>query len=576
MGRLDYHRKELIRGSFYLMTCAFTIMYLSSCASKGAISGGPEDKTPPEVVESIPAHLSLNVSADISVEIKFSERMNRSSVEKSVFISPLPEIEPEFKWKGYKKLRILFQQPLEPERTYVINIGSSTSDMHKNRMDNSYSLAFSTGNRIDNGKITGKVYGKYKANKTFIYAYQMSDSSDFEPDTLLPDYITQAGKTGEFELEYLAFGRYRLFAVEENGSNRKYNLGKDRISVPVESDVEISPSDTSGSVFFFGFSTIDTLRPRALTVFPVDNKHLTFRATEPLVLPEINDSIWTAPREGGEKSPALLVYPDAESRSKIHLHFEKMTGDTEYELYLGALKDSAGYNMDSSSVFRSFTASSVMDTIPPTLIKTVPGNGAKMVYPGDNIKLMFSEALTPESIASSVSIISSDSEAVDYSISSSFPNRWTLSSARGWDSNEKYTLKISLNSIEDIYGNTEIDSVRIIRFHTVNKDTFGIISGKVMNNSANESPVYVTAMPVKGKSRSQTSRAQKDGNFRIGNILPGKYFLNAFRDKDGNGRYTAGLPVPYTPAEPFFQGTDTVFVRSRWETEDHEVVLIGD
>lgn len=558
------------------MSCAFAIMYLSSCASKGAISGGPEDKTPPEVVESIPAHLSLNVSADISVEIKFSERMNRSSVEKSIFISPLPEVEPVFKWKGYKKLRILFQQPLEPQRTYVINIGSSASDMHKNSMENSYSLAFSTGNRIDNGKITGKVYGKYKANKTFIYAYQMHDRMEFEPDTLLPDYITQAGKTGEFELEYLAFDRYRLFAVEENGSNREYNLGKDRISVPVESDVEISLSDTSDSVSFFGFSTIDTLSPRALTVFPVDNKHLTFRTTEPLVLPEKNDSIWTLQIEGGEKSPALLVYPDTESRSKVHLHFENMTGETEYELYLGALKDSAGYKMDSSSVFRTFTASSVMDTIPPALIKIYPVSGAKSVYPGDNINLMFSEALTPESIASSVSIINSDSEAVDFNISSSFPNKWTLSSVGGWDSNEKYTLEISLNSIEDIYGNTEIDSVRIIRFHIVNKDTFGIISGKVMNNSGNESPIYVTAMPVKGKSRSQTSRTQEDGNFRLENVLPGKYFLNAFRDKDGNGRYTSGLPVPYTRAEPFFQGTDTVFVRSRWETADHEVVLIGD
>ncbi|MCH8288120.1 MAG: Ig-like domain-containing protein [Candidatus Marinimicrobia bacterium] len=558
------------------MSLAFAIMYLNGCASKGAISGGPEDKTPPEVVESIPAHLSLNVSADISVEIKFSERMNRSSVEKSIFISPLPEIEPEFKWKGYKKLRILFQQPLETERTYVINIGSSSSDMHKNKMEKSYSLAFSTGDRIDKGKITGKVYGKYKTDKTFIYAYQMNDSMDFEPDTLLPDYITQAGKTGEFELEYLAFDKYRLFAVEENGNNREYDLGKDRISVPVEGDVEISISDSSGSVSFFGFSIIDTLSPKALAVFPVDNKHLTFRTTEPLVLPGKNDSIWIVPIEGGEKKSALLVYPDVESRSKVHLHFEIMTGDAEYELYLGALKDSAGYKMDSSSVFRTFTASSVMDTIPPSLIKTVPGSGAKLVYPGDKIRLMFSEALTPESIASAVSIINSDSQAVDFSISSSFPNRWELSGTGGWDSNEKHTLKISLNNIEDIYGNTEIDSIRIIRFHTVNKDTLGIISGRAVNNSGNGSPIYVTAMPVNGKSRSQTSRAQEDGKFRLEDVLPGKYFLNAFRDKDGNGRHTPGLPVPYTRAEPFFQGTDTVFVRSRWETADHEVVLIGD
>lgn len=86
-------------------------------------------------------------------------------------------------------------------------------------MAQSFSLAFSTGDSIDQGQITGKVYG-LKQNETFnIFAYLLSDTSDFNPFETKPDYISQTGEEGSFALKFIKAGCYRLLAVEDRNHN---------------------------------------------------------------------------------------------------------------------------------------------------------------------------------------------------------------------------------------------------------------------------------------------------------------------------------------------------------------------
>ena len=561
------------RDSFALAGIICFMFFLYGCASKGPITGGAEDKTPPIIVETNPDNLSLSVSTDIKVKFKFDERMNRSSVEKAIFISPVPEIKPEYKWNGYKNLTLNFGDKLNAGKTYVINIGSGASDMHKNTMEESFNLAFSTGDRIDNGAIAGEVYGYDSKSKVLLFAYLLEDSLEFEPAEIKPDYITQPGKKGAYQFKYLAYGRYRVFAVEDNDENGKYYIGKDNIAISTKDDALLNESDTSSTFSFYGFGSIDTLNPVVLSVLPLDNRHLTFRSLEPLVLPEISDSIWVVNRTDKDRIVPSLIYPDAENENIVHLHFVELIEDTEYELYLGALEDSSGNKMDSISHWKTFTSSTERDTLPPQLLSLTPQRGGKLVYSEDHISIKFDEGVTRESILSALKIFLLDSVSVYYNLVSDYPNEWEAFSADGWKSGGKYTIRMNLEEISDLRGNSMPDSLWSSKFHVVANDTFGIISGTVIDDFKKEVAFHLTAVPFHMDARELKVKADPDGIFQFDKVLPGKYFLSAYGDRDGNGTYSLGSPVPYIKSERFFQGSDTVYVRSRWETTDHKIIF---
>ena len=100
--------------------------------------GGPEDKTPPTILNITPNAGATNVPTDTKIEIVFSERMVKNTVSDAIFISPWPAEEIFYKWKG-KKLKIEFSDTLKKNKTYVLTIGSKSSDLRNNKMKDSFS-----------------------------------------------------------------------------------------------------------------------------------------------------------------------------------------------------------------------------------------------------------------------------------------------------------------------------------------------------------------------------------------------------------------------------------------------------
>ena len=571
-GSISIFRRNAIRltGVGFFVHLCFTLLILG-CASKGVVTGGPVDDIPPQIIETYPETRSLNVSRNVKVKLKFNENMNRGSVVKSIFISPTPEGKPEFVWKGYKNLEIRFTEELEEEKTYVVSIGSNAMDAHKISLDETYTLAFSTGNKIDNGSISGKLYGKYEIGNILVFAYLMEDSLNFAPDTLKPDYTTQLSNDGMFRFAYLSYGKYRLFAIEDNDKNREFNSTKDRIAISPLPDIIISETDTSSFTSFYKFSSVDMLKPKVLTIFPLDNSHLKFRTLEPLVIPTSTDSIWISDSNSENIFYPTSIYPDVEDKDIVHLHFVKQSSENEFDLYLGAFKDSSGNSMDSSSVLKSFVFSASLDSVPPKLLSVDKNSTSKFIYLHDRLKINFSEAVSEESKDSSLTILDADNENVPFVLNSVYSNVWEVYSEKGWASNETYLLHIDLEEVEDLAGNPAADSVWTMKFTTVNTDTFGIISGTIITDEGFDVPLYVSAVPLKGRGRKAGTKVSAEGKFRLEDILPGKYFLDIFADSDRNGTYSSGSLTPYLNAELYYQTPDTVSVRSRWETSGHTI-----
>jgi hypothetical protein len=133
------------------------LVVLSTCANQGFPSGGPVDKTPPAVVRTVPEQSSTRVPLSTDVEITFSERVDHNSCVASLFITPFPAQGVHTSWRG-RTLRLRVIDGLLPDRTYVVTIGTTTRDYRNNALPQSFTLSFSTGDHLDTGEISGRIF----------------------------------------------------------------------------------------------------------------------------------------------------------------------------------------------------------------------------------------------------------------------------------------------------------------------------------------------------------------------------------------------------------------------------------
>ena len=96
----------------------------------------------------------------------------------------------------------------------------------------------------------------------------------------------------------------------------------------------------------------------------------------------------------------------------------------------------------------------------------------------------------------------------------------------------------------------------------------GEIAGRV---SGAAGPVVVEAREVEG-SKVYRTRTEGPGSYELP-VPGGRYTVCAFRDRDGDGRWSPGRPEPFLPAERFGVHPDTVDVRARWRTEGIDISL---
>ncbi|MCK5741739.1 MAG: Ig-like domain-containing protein, partial [Chlorobi bacterium] len=201
-----------------------SILIFGACANSQPPSGGPADTVPPTISGNVPENKTRHFSRQ-SVEIEFSKYMNRAQVNESIFISPSVKYQTD--WSG-KNLEIEFTENLDSNTTYSILLGTEYSDIRGNKPEKAFLLIFSTGESLDSGAITGKLFDPKPAG-AFIFAHRIDN---IDPDTLdirrvKPDYRTQVGTNGEFEFGALKNGEYRLTAVRDEYKDEIYDEGTD-------------------------------------------------------------------------------------------------------------------------------------------------------------------------------------------------------------------------------------------------------------------------------------------------------------------------------------------------------------
>lgn len=350
-----------------------TGLMLSGCANQLPPGGGEIDKIPPAIIDVYPTNGATNFKDDY-FELKFSEYVEKRSLQDAIFISPAIQGTLDLDWSG-KSVRVNFPSKLKSNTTYVVTIGTDVVDYNnKNRMTESLNFTFSTGNQIDKRIISGKVYDEKPAG-ILIYAYKLnSDTAD--PFIHKPGSISQTGNDGSFKLLGLAQGIYRVFAVKDEYRDLFFQPEQDLIGMPFK-DISFAEDDTLFSPLNFFLTKVDTAKPRFISASMTDRSHILINYTE-----EIDSSII--------KANNFFIFDSTANKKSVPVYaFKGNTKQTEmvlvdtavfpvnHDVYLFAdsIKDISGnaYFNDRTQI----NLSEKPDTAKLNIYKTDPQNNSR-------------------------------------------------------------------------------------------------------------------------------------------------------------------------------------------------------
>jgi len=551
------------------------VLFLVSCASQVPPSGGPLDKTPPTVINVIPENKATLVPLDQQIEFEFSERMTRKGSEKAVFISPDPGDRVKLKWKG-RKLRIEFSDSLKVNRTYVITLGTDLKDARSNSLTQSYTLAFSTGEELSEGKVSGRVFAE-QAQGILIWAYILEESKDPNPVQNGGDYVTQTDAKGKFELTNLSGGLYRLFAMRDADNNRFYETGLDGIGV-MSRDVLLTKDSLAVSDINFKVVTKDTIGPALVSVSAQDNSHLMVTFDEELS-PEAVDHIKNYKvrvKESKSKDTFAIrfAYLNKLDQKMIALITAPQTPKIEYEIEVQNITDLNKNLVDLKFNSAEFVGSALPDTFKAKIVSTTPADSARSIFLNSTIDFYFNEAMNRESFEQSFYLRDSTGLDVPGTFAWSTPASVKFTPANSLRSLVTYRATAKLDSVFDLAGNAVVDSTFQIHFTTLNADTLSSLSGTVVDrDSTAKGRIFLKARQNTKDGQSYEIQLNEPGPYEFSEILPGTYSLEGFRDGDNNGKYSFGHAFPFQPAERFVVYPDTIKIRARWPNEGNDLVF---
>lgn len=211
----------------------------TGCANIVPPSGGPRDTLPPVIVAVHPENKSLHFNSK-EIKIVFDEYVELDDIFKNLLISPFPKLMPEVKRK-LRTVTVKLKDSLQPNTTYVFNFAKAIKDLNEGNRAKDLLYVVSTGNYFDSLELSGNVKmaktGKPDSTLSVMLYKNLEDSAVMKER---PTYITRVDSTGTFFFRFLSAGKYRLYALKDEGGSYMYN--GEQIFAFADSPIVVSPT----------------------------------------------------------------------------------------------------------------------------------------------------------------------------------------------------------------------------------------------------------------------------------------------------------------------------------------------
>jgi len=184
------------------MGLALLFCLAAACATIESPSGGPEDRTPPEVAAFAPDSGSVGLTGVDEFVVTFSEKVQPRPAETLMRFYPDLEVA-KTKWKGRRTMIVQLLDTLPADTTIVVEIPVGVSDIHRVTSKRSWVFPLATADSFPPGVIEGQVLLEGEpVDGAVAELYNVPpDSSTWEREPLLRR--VEADTTGVFRLSWL-------------------------------------------------------------------------------------------------------------------------------------------------------------------------------------------------------------------------------------------------------------------------------------------------------------------------------------------------------------------------------------
>ncbi len=597
----------------------FAAAWLAGCAHMEAPPGGPADTRRPFVAAVYPAPDSVKVPLDLHIQIAFSEWVNPDAERGKVYLNPPLHHKLKSKLSG-NLLEVTSKAHLDTNTTYTLGVLGSVKDLNGLALESPLELVFSTGTKLDSGKVSGRVVpfqskavlGSFAAlyprgvdlRSRFQHLTHHGDSvvtPDAQPNPAKekPAYLTPADSLGRFAFRAVRPGRYGLLGFQDINGNLNPEIGTEAIAIGPS--LEVSSSGDVKVLSLIAYDTIPLKLMEAKWVgetvkdkFSEGTVHLKFSRTPQPLLAALRESLFVrkAGRSGALNSgvpvPVLevCVHP---TNGEIELHTAPLEIDSQYVVYCQGLKDPYGNALDTARSQAPFRVTRMTDTTRPEMIffgpRKVNGEmekiGMDRLIPARGLAIYYSRLLTDSTLSDLKSrlTVRIDTNSVpvtlaraNHHVFSLFMPTLLLNGQRlqfslkpslaeklaGQSQDSSHAkLKVSTDTVKSV-SKAPLGPVSIGTFSLAEVARFGALKFQ-QKSSAFGSRLVLRSL----SSPAEFSRPTPPSEEFVWDSLPeGWYAADYFRDANGDGIWNPGSLSPWTVQEPYVLWMDSVEVKS--------------
>ena len=205
-----------------LLYLLMALCAIASCARMGSPDGGWYDEDPPRIIGSYPAEKSTDVKGK-KMAIYFDEYIKLADASQNVIVSP-PQLEmPDIKAAG-KKIVIKLQDTLKSNMTYTVDFSDAITDNNEDNPLGNYTYTFSTGEQIDTLEVSGHVIDA--SNLEPVKGILVGLYNDLADSAFCTKPMLRVARTdgrGRFVIRGVAPGEYRVYALQDADGNYMFS-----------------------------------------------------------------------------------------------------------------------------------------------------------------------------------------------------------------------------------------------------------------------------------------------------------------------------------------------------------------
>ena len=574
------------RSPTYLPTgIAFCLaLLLTACANIVKPGGGPRDEQGPRILYTEPAMETTNFRGN-TVDLYFDEFLKPGSYVKEVFVSPVQDQDPVVTVRN-KRLRIQFQDELRENTTYVITLSTEIKDFNEgNPMQESFTCAFSTGPVLDSLRITGTVVNAWKGQPQAEMKVLLFPARDLEGDSIWgrrPVYATTTNEEGHFELNYLAEGEYKIYAVNDLDQSFSYNSEKELLGLTVDPLIDLRDTNQRKKPVEMWAFLQDQTAPKVRFAKWINDFTVHLALTEPIVQHYGMDTFAVSISDTlGENAKNLTAirFKDQDS-SHLYLHIPEGRG-THRQLNFSHLIDTLGNQSDSTLRLDP----NIFDKTEQGLLYGTP----LLLAEKNQIQIATYFNLSTEIDASKVELTDTSGNRIPVKVTSR-AMKLTIEWDKWPNPGEVHLLRLDSSIVWP--DGSALDTSFEFSIVFPDLDDFGSMKGKVVPDStvpdANwtmlvmGSSSQANAVSVGGRNRkggggspggniTVLKRIPNADSYHLSRMKPGKYTIRFIKDDDGNGVFTPGSLSPYRLPERVLEDPKPMEVRAKWEVEGYNV-----